>query len=209
MQGSGDEPIVAQYRRTAPDYDRRWAHYVEATARATLARLAVRAGDRVLDIGCGTGTLLGHIARAAPGARLAGADLAPEMLARARDKLGPEVGLHVARAEALPFDDGAFELAISSSVLHFVRDPDAALREMYRVVRSGGRVAITDWCNDFLTCRLLDLHLRLFDRAHFRVYGHRALVRMLRAAGFAEIAAERYRIDRWWGLMTVTATRPG
>lgn len=208
MQGSGDEPIVAQYRRTAPGYDRRWAHYVEATARATLARLAVRADDRVLDIGCGTGTLLAAIARTAPSARHTGVDLVPEMLAVARDKLGPEVGLHVARAQALPFADQSFELAISSSVLHFVRDPGAALREMLRVVRPGGRVAVTDWCSDYLTCRLLDLYLRLFDRAHFRVYTEASLARMLRAAGFAEVATERYRIDWRWGLMTATATRP-
>lgn len=209
MQRAGNEPIVEEYRQTAPEYDRRWAHYVDASARATLSRLAVRTDDQVLDIGCGTGTLLAKIADDVPGARLAGVDLVPAMLDVARAKLPPEVPLQVARAESLPFEDAAFELAVSNSVLHFLREPDGALREMYRVVRPGGRVAITDWCHDYLTCRMLDFYLRLFDGAHFRTYGSAALARMLRAAGFAEISAERYRIDWWWGLMTVTATRPG
>lgn len=208
MQHAGDEPIVTQYRRTAPEYDRRWAHYVDATARATLARLAVRADDHMLDIGCGTGSLLARIARAAPGARLAGVDLVPDMLGVARAKLPPAVPLQVARAESLPFADATFDLAVSNNVLHFLRDPERALAEMHRVVRPGGRVAITDWCHDDLACRILDVYLRLVDQAHFRVYGSTALARMLRAAGFAEVAVERYRIDWRWGLMTVTGTRP-
>lgn len=114
----------------------------------------------------------------------------------------------MARAESLPFEDAAFDVVISHSVLHFVRDPAAALHEMYHVVRPGGRVAITDWSSDYLTCRLLDVYLRLVDRAHFRTYGSAALARMLREAGFAEVALERYRIDWWWGLMTATAARP-
>lgn len=208
MQRVGDEPIVEEYRQTASAYDRRWGRYVDASARATRARLAVRSDDRLLDIGCGTGTLLGQIAREAPGAQLAGVDLVPAMLDVARAKLPPGVPLQVARAESLPFEDAAFDLAVSSSVLHFVRAPEDALREMYRVVRPGGRVVITDWCHDYPACRILDLYLRLFDRAHSRTYGSATLARMMRAAGFAEVGVERYRVDWWWGLMTVTATRP-
>lgn len=208
MQHVDDEAVVTEYRQTAADYDRRWVHYVDATARATLGRVAVCAGDRVLDVGCGTGTLIAAIAREQPDAQLAGVDLVPAMLEVARTKLDPEVSLQAARAESLPFEDAAFDLVVSNSVLHFVREPNRALGEMYRVVRPGGRIAVTDWCHDYVTCRILDLYLRLVDRAHFRVYTSAALARMLRAAGFAEVAVERYRIDWWWGLMTATATRP-
>ena len=130
------------------------------------------------------------------------------MLARARAKLPAEVGLARARAESLPFADGSFELAISTSVLHFVLHPEAALREIGRVLAPGGAVVITDWCDDFLACRLCDAALRLFGRGHFHTYGGEECARMLRAAGFACIEVERYKVSMLWGMMTARGRKP-
>ncbi len=129
------------------------------------------------------------------------------MLSVARAKVGDSAELCRGRAESLPFAGGTFDVVVSTNVLHYVRRADEALREMRRVLRPGGRLVVTDWCDDFLMCRVLDPVLRLFDRAHFRTYGRAECRRLLEAAGFDPVEVERYRIDWFWGLMTATARK--
>jgi ubiquinone/menaquinone biosynthesis C-methylase UbiE len=92
-------------------------------------------GARVLEVGCGTGLILREVARTA--AQATGIDLSPGMLAQARAR---GLDVHEAPATALPFPDGAFDMAYSVKVLAHVEDIARALAEMARVVRPGGHV---------------------------------------------------------------------
>ena len=206
---ASDDPVHREYARLAARYDSRWAAYVGASVGETLKRLDLGSGGALLDIGCGTGALLGAVAAASPGVTLAGADPSPEMLAVARERLGAAAALECAPAERLPFADGAFDIVVSTSALHFVRRPGAALGEAGRVLAPGGRIVVTDWCRDFPTIRLLDLYLRAFNRAHWRTYTVAECRRLLADAGFEGVAIERYKISPLWGLMTATARKPG
>jgi len=134
----------------AADYDRRWPRYTRDTMRETLARLGPGMPGAVLDIACGTGTLLEEIARrrTRADARIAGVDLSLGMLTQARRKLDPRAIVVAGDATRLPFRSGAFEVAVSVSALHHWRDPGAVLREARRVLHPGGRLVITDWCGD-------------------------------------------------------------
>ena len=199
--------MVAEYARLAPEYDAKWSFYVEATARETLARLDLQPSDRLLDVGCGTGALLHRLCGQHPAALLAGVDPVPEMLAVARRRLPPEVLLREGWAERLPFDDDQFDVVLSCNVFHYVRHPVAALREMSRVLRPEGRLVITDWCDDYLACRVCDLYLRLFSPGHFRTYRKRECRNLLLEAGHQEVDVERYKISWLWGLMTASATK--
>ena len=204
---SAKHPVVAEYARLASEYDARWSSYVEATSRETLARLHLKPADRVLDVGCGTGALLRRLATLHPAARLAGIDPVPEMLALARRNLPSEIRLCAGWAERLPFAGGRFDVVVSCNVFHYVRQPLAALSEMNRVLRPGGRLVITDWCDDYLACRLCNLYLRLFSPAHFKVYRQRECERLLREAGHGDVDVERYKISWLWGLMTARVTK--
>ncbi len=202
--GRGRTTVRSVYDGLSADYDRRWAHYIERTTRAALAHMALRRDETVLDVGCGTGALLARANTLVPGERLSGVDLSPAMLDRARAQLPSAVGLSVADATALPFDDGVFDVAASCNVFHYIPQPQAALAEMVRVVRPGGRLVVTDWCHDYLACRLLEWWLRRRDPAHHRTYGARELTAMVAASGCSGVRCQRYRVDWWWGMMTVT-----
>lgn len=203
-----DAALLKEYARLAAVYDDRWSSYVAATVARTIARLAPRGHERILDVGCGTGTLLGALAASSPDLGLSGIDPSPEMLAVARARLGGGVDLRQAWARQLPFADAGFDAVVSCSVFHYVRDPGRALAEMRRVLAPGGRLVITDWCDDYLSCRLCSLYLRIRRRPFVRIYRSMQLGRMLALAGFSGVRVERYRLDWLWGLMTATAARP-
>ncbi len=94
-----------------------------------------RRKQKLLDIGCGTGIFLEFFWSC--GFDLTGMDKSPDMLARAREKIGHRADLHLGSAEDLPFEDREFDYASLMTVLEFVDDPGLVLREAARVARKG------------------------------------------------------------------------
>jgi ubiquinone/menaquinone biosynthesis C-methylase UbiE len=113
------------------------------------AALAIRAADRVLDIGCGTGETTRQAALVASGDDALGVDIDAGMIARAReltDREGvPNVRFEVGDAQAHPFLSGAFDIAISRFGTMFFSDPETAFRNSARAVRVGGRLVMMVW----------------------------------------------------------------
>lgn len=202
-------PVLEEYARLALQYESRWSFYVRATSRETLARLRINPTDSVLDLGCGTGALLFQLSASLPEAHLAGIDPSPEMLGIARDRLPSTIELKQGWAEEIPYGDNTFDTVVSCNMFHYIRRPHVALEDVFRVLRSNGKLVITDWCDDYLTCRICDWYLRLFSAAHFRTYRARQCTKMLENAGATEIRIERYKITWLWGLMTAIAQKPG
>jgi SAM-dependent methyltransferase len=108
--------------------------FVHGLAGGVLEWLDAKPGERILDLGCGDGHLTLRIA--ALGAMVTGVDASTEMVAAAL-ALGADA--IEGNAEALPFADQTFDAVFSNAVLHWVRDQDAMMREVRRVLRSGGR----------------------------------------------------------------------
>jgi len=155
-----------------------------------LSMAGVKDGERVLDAGCGTGIYSIELAKS--GARVTGLDASLGMLEWARGKAG-QAGLKIdlikADALSLPFPDGHFDLVLSVCMLCFVRERAAALLEMKRVLRPGGRVVIT-LLNSRSPWALLRRAKGLFRKSIYRnadFLSPRAIESELREAGFKVI----------------------
>ncbi|MET9437064.1 methyltransferase domain-containing protein [Streptomyces sp. NPDC006551] len=140
-----DDPTRVQefFGTRAADWDARFPDDGPAYA-AAVADLGLRPGDTVLDAGCGTGRALPPLrAAVGPAGTVLGADLTPEMLAEAvragRDAVAALLLTDVAR---LPLRDGALDAVFGAGLISHLPDPAENLRELARVVRPGGRLAL-------------------------------------------------------------------
>lgn len=196
--------VVKSYAWQAPRYDRLWKHYNQATLRVTVEAVPWESLGFALDVGCGTGLLEEVAQRLHPETRLIGVDISPAMLAQARRKLAGvgQAGWVQALAEELPFADGSFDAVVCANSFHYLRRPLRALEEFRRVLRPGGWLVITDWCDDYLACKICDWVLRVLDRAHFRMYGMNQCIELLTRSQFQLDLSQRFKIDWLWGLMT-------
>ncbi len=134
------EPATAT---PAQIYDSRFVPAVFAAWGPVVAEAAgVGRGQRVLDVACGTGALTLAVAdRVGPEGAVTGLDPNPDMLAVARAKHAP-VDWRSGTAEAMPFRDGSFDAVVSQFGMMFFTDAPASVREMMRVLRPGGRLAV-------------------------------------------------------------------
>jgi ubiquinone/menaquinone biosynthesis C-methylase UbiE len=129
---AGLEGMIYQYRRR--------------TGLAWIEALGLPAGARILEVGCGAGLTACALARA--GYRVEAVDSVPEMLELTRQTalekdVASRIGLHLGDIHALDFEDHAFHAALALGVMPWVHAPEAAVRELARVVRPGGYVLLT------------------------------------------------------------------
>jgi SAM-dependent methyltransferase len=122
----------------------------EPWGRVLLDRAAIPEGGSVLDVATGPGTIAQMAAkRVGPRGHVDGVDISPQMIAEARGKTFPDdsapIDYGVAPADALPFSAATFDVVTCQQGLQFFPDQAAALREMRRVLRPGGRVAVAMW----------------------------------------------------------------
>jgi ubiquinone/menaquinone biosynthesis C-methylase UbiE len=118
--------------------------YSEPLAAEFVELLGLRAGERVLDVGCGPGALTIELVRRAGLAGVCAVDPSESFVTAIRARI-PGIDVQSAAAERLPFVDGRFDRAVAQLVVHFMTDPVAGLAEMARVTRSGGLVAASVW----------------------------------------------------------------
>jgi ubiquinone/menaquinone biosynthesis C-methylase UbiE len=207
-QGAMHSPLVAKV------YERLWrpvAFYVAsgvttgAEQRRAADALALSSAFRLLDIACGPGNFTGKLAaQLPPGGLAVGLDISVPMLNRAvLDNSGPRTCYVRGDAGALPFDDETFDAVCCFGALYLMPEPFQVAREMVRVLRPGGRVAIlTSYAGRIPPIRLAMtagarlIGLRLFDRDAF--------VELFSSAGLADIDQQIQRT-----LQFVTAGKPG
>jgi SAM-dependent methyltransferase len=203
MTSRSHQRDIARFDQWSQRYDRSWlqrmffgpvhAHVV------AVATQAIPQARTVLDVGCGTGRLLGRLAQAYPTARLVGVDAAAGMahVAVRRDRVAAVVGV----AERLPFRTGSVEVLVSTISFHHWGDQRRGLAEVRRVLVPGGHLLLTDpivtgWLRPFFA----------LGRARDRFHTAAELDAMLGDAGLG--AVRRSLVPKMWGAVAVTVAAP-
>jgi SAM-dependent methyltransferase len=133
-----------QFAGLAAHYDRFMGRYTPTLAVALADAAGVTSGMRVVDVGCGPGGLARELAARVGAENVAAIDPAPQFAAACRERV-PGADVREGVAEELPWSDGAFDAALSSLVIGFMRDADRGVSEMARITRPGGTAAACMW----------------------------------------------------------------
>lgn len=166
-------------------------------APAVYGGLHLPASGRLLELGCGVGAELEHLARRRPGLELTGIDLSASHLAAAARRLGRSAGLVRADARALPFPDHAFDAVLTIWMLEHVPGPEAVLAEGLRVLRPEGELICTEVDNATFRCDGLPAVAAWWERfsrwqaaAGGDPWVGQRLVSLARALGCREVSLE-------------------
>lgn len=168
----------------------RMARGHRAAAVQGIELLGIEPGHHVLDLGCGIGWAVRLMAARCPAGLAVGVDVSDRMIERARaaEENPANVRFEVAGAERLPFDDGAFDRALSVESLYYYDDIPAALAEAARVVKPGGRLAVLV---DFYAENVESHHWADEIAVPMKLLSTRDYQGLLSAAGFGRTEARR------------------
>jgi len=186
--------VLRAWEKSAPGYDKQIALLERVWFAGGREWLAARAQGRVLEVAVGTGRNLPFYP---VGVSLTGIELSPAMLAFARQRvvdLGIDVDLRTGDAQALPFDDRAFDTVVCALSLCAIPDPATAIGEMRRVLVPGGRLLLLDHIGS--TWPPIRAAQWLLERLTIRAAGEhftRRQLPLVRTAGFDIVEVDRLK----------------
>jgi ubiquinone/menaquinone biosynthesis C-methylase UbiE len=180
MTKANEEYIPALgLRILTPFYDfiQKWIVRDKRYKSRLIEQAQIQPGMRVMDLGCGTGTLAIMAKRAQPNAELVGLDADPEMLKMAytkKDQENLDVKFDVGFTNDLPYPDASFDCVLSSIMIHHLKTPDKekTAREIYRVLKPGGQLHVIDFGKpSTFYGKLLGPFLHKFEEANDNIDG--------------------------------------
>ncbi|MDP2644025.1 MAG: class I SAM-dependent methyltransferase [Desulfobacterales bacterium] len=209
MKKSDMNRVSIHYGKKARHYDHRWSAYLHVTLGEALSGLHLSGTERVLDVGCGTGELERMAIEKFPQIAIVGVDMTAAMLERAREKMAafPRIRFETGEAEALPFEVQSYDVVILANVFHHVRHPETVLAECTRVLRSGGKLVLVDWCMDFWFQRWMHYWHQRTNPTYVKTYRVAEAGERLRQAGFVVEETHRFIAPPLYGMMRLRARK--
>ncbi len=191
---------------SSPYYEQGWQRQLLPAQQRLLDAAELSAGDRVLDISCGTGLVTLPLAeQVKPGGEVVGVDLSEGMIEKAAgissEKGVDNVSYEHMDAEDLDFEDGSFDAAVNSLGYMYYPEPDKATAEMFRVVKSGGQASALVWgrrseCGWASIFPIVDRRVKTdVCPLFFQLGTGNNLVHTFEKAGFEEVTLDRFKVD--------------
>lgn len=164
--------------------DSNYSKYPRKCYPYVLSELTKLKFDTILDLGCGTGSVLDLLLKQKPSVHAYGLDLSDEMLAVVRQKLGEKAELMQGDSENLPYQDNSFDAVMCIESFHHYPDPLKALSEIYRVLKPQGKFILCDtWM--FTPIRgILNAFIKFSNDGDVRVYSEHEIIKMLADSNF-------------------------
>lgn len=186
------------------EYERFMGRWSRQLSPLHIAFAGVRDGDKVLDVGAGTGGLALSLAARVPHSEIVGIDPSADSIAFARARSNPHVHFDVGDAQALPYESATFDRTMAQLVMNFIPDHEKGLHEMMRVTRPGGTVTACVWDYDAGMQMLrffwdevvaLDPTAEPKDERHMKLSHRGELGELWKAAGLVEVEEQPLEID--------------
>lgn len=194
-----DELNASKWDERAKTFDDRRFNYFRWMQRKLVSSLNLKEGQRLLDLGCGTGWAV-HYAASLVHQRgeFYGIDISPKMIEKAEAGSSGLQNIHFYKrgADQLPFDDDFFDFIISSNSFHHYFNPDKVLSEVYRVLKPGGRIYILDPTGDTFIVRMSDRRTHKKDPSHVKLYSTKEFWALFARAKLSHVASKSI-----WGVL--------
>jgi SAM-dependent methyltransferase len=199
------------YKNIVDTYDRQWKAYTDKTLGKASEYLPDLAGKSILDHGCGTGEFVWRMLVNNIGlTRIIGYDPSGEMLRQARNKIRPLPDDLRKKVEWQSEDqyDTQFDLIVSTSVLHYLPQPQKTLKHWRSLLRPEGSIILLDYSKNGWLPRYFEWAIRLVDQAHHRAYYLSQAEAMVERAGFRMESREVFTISSFWQGFIIQASIP-
>jgi ubiquinone/menaquinone biosynthesis C-methylase UbiE len=185
-----------KWSRKAATFDHWRFNHFRYMQRELIASAALSAPCDFLDLGCGTGWAVRHAAETLRGqGHFVGVDLSQGMIEKARRSGAgmPNVQFRQGSAEQLPLENSSFDVVICTNSFHHYLHPDAAIKEIARVLRVGGSVHILDMAADDFFMRWIDRRVGAHEKEHVHFYSTSRFATMFSEAGMRLVKSRLFK----------------
>jgi ubiquinone/menaquinone biosynthesis C-methylase UbiE len=174
-------------------------YYLRRGQSDVISLLQLKENMSILDIGCGTGWALGQTARLIDNkGSFYGVDLSAKMIERAKENFKAKENFHFIKsnAESIPLDDNLFDAIICTNSFHHYLHPDKALKEMYRLIKTGGKVYILDPTADIWAIKIIHKLIHFFENGHAKMYSTKEFKELIVDSGLKYEGRKIIRISQ-------------
>lgn len=167
--------------------------YLRHGQSGVISLLDIKENISFLDIGCGTGWALGQAAKLIDDkGSFYGVDLSAKMIEKAKENFH----FIKSNAESIPLDDNLFDIIICTNSFHHYLHPDKALKEMYRLLKVGGKIYILDPTADIWIIKIIDKLAKLLGHGHVKFYSTKEFKKLIVGAGLKYEGRETIRMHQ-------------